>query len=275
MQPLELMPGAQPFFYPGGRIGCLLIHGLTGTPQELRWLGQYLNRQGCTVYGPRLAGHGTTPHDLAHTTWREWYHDALAGFEMLRRMCGPVFVIGLSMGGVLSLTLAARQPVSGVVAMATPHDVPICRSRQRYFLPLLRLLRPFVPKNDAPEYKRFEERILAEQRARGEEVVGHPNYAVWPARAVAEFCRLLAEMRAGLPRITAPALFIYSQADDVVPVENLHRNLQAIGSERKESLILQKSLHLVAEDVEREQVFERVWAFVREQAGEMKTRLTG
>jgi len=264
MPSLDLMPGAQPFFFPGGETGCLLIHGLTGTPQELRWLGQYLNRQGCTIYGPRLAGHGTTPHDLSRTTWREWYHDALAGFQMLRRMCERVFVIGLSMGGVLSLTLAARQPVDGVVAMATPHDVPICRNPRRYFLPLLCRLRPFIPKNDAPEYKAFEARVLAEQRARGEEAVGHPNYPVWATRAVEEFCRLLSEMRAGLPRITAPALLVYSQADDVVPLENLHRNLQAIGSERKETLVLQKSLHLLAEDVEREQVFERVWSFVRD-----------
>ena len=44
-----IIPTAEPFFFPGNRIGCLLVHGFTGAPKEMRWMGEYLNQQGYTV----------------------------------------------------------------------------------------------------------------------------------------------------------------------------------------------------------------------------------
>ncbi len=133
MDTIKLMKGAAPFYFPGNEIGCLVVHGFTGTPYEMRWLGQYLNQQGFTVHGPRLAGHTTTVDDMIRTTWREWYISVLAGYEMLRERCRKVFALGLSMGGALSLMLASREPVDGVVAMSSPYDFHDWREP---FLPL-------------------------------------------------------------------------------------------------------------------------------------------
>ncbi|MEG0186587.1 MAG: alpha/beta hydrolase, partial [Stenotrophomonas sp.] len=36
------MPASHEFFLPGGPQGVLLIHGLTGTPAEMRMLGKGL-----------------------------------------------------------------------------------------------------------------------------------------------------------------------------------------------------------------------------------------
>ena len=36
----------------------ILIHGLTGTPQEMKFLAQFLNQKGYSVSCPRLANHG-------------------------------------------------------------------------------------------------------------------------------------------------------------------------------------------------------------------------
>ena len=64
----QIIPTAEPFFFPGqgenARIGCLVTHGFTGAPKEMRWLGEYLHRQGYTVCGMRLAGHATRPADM-------------------------------------------------------------------------------------------------------------------------------------------------------------------------------------------------------------------
>ena len=75
----ELMPGAEPFFYEGGSIGCLLLHGFTATPQEMRQLGRFLEQCGFTVNGVLLTGHGTQVQDLSHTTWHDWHHSAHSG----------------------------------------------------------------------------------------------------------------------------------------------------------------------------------------------------
>ena len=114
---------------PGDKTGCLLVHGWTGAPQEVRWLGQHLAAQGYTVHGVRLAGHGTTPRDMGRTHWRDWYASLLDGYYLLRQTCERVFALGLSMGAALSLLLAANEDLNGVVAMASPYRLSTLQVR--------------------------------------------------------------------------------------------------------------------------------------------------
>ena len=57
------------YWMPGGRSGVLLIHGLTGTPAEMRFVATGLHQQGFTVYGMQLAGHCGSVEDLLRTGW--------------------------------------------------------------------------------------------------------------------------------------------------------------------------------------------------------------
>ena len=125
-----LIPTAEPFFFPGSgdparvRMGCLLVHGFTGAPKEMRWMA----KQGYSVLGVRLAGHATRPEDMIRSRW----HGA-AGWppglmdcarHILSGCTDRIYLMGLSMGGMLSLTFAARRPVAGLVIMSTPHHLP-------------------------------------------------------------------------------------------------------------------------------------------------------
>src|SRR5574341_398601 len=139
MSSLTLLPGSAPFFYPGKQVGCVLVHGFTGTPNAVRGRGQALHRRGYTVYGVRLAGHGTQPEHMIPIRWQEWYLDVLSGVQMLRERCDRVFALGLSMGGALSLILASQEPVDGVAVMSTPHEI---ENRGMKFLPFIH---PFYP----------------------------------------------------------------------------------------------------------------------------------
>jgi carboxylesterase len=260
MESIKLLKGAAPYFYAGNDVGCLMVHGFTGTPFELRWLGQHLNQQGYTVYGPRLAGHGSTPDDLAAIKWREWYVDVLAAYELLRAQCRKVFVMGLSMGGSLALMLSSQEAVDGLVAMSAPYAVDDPR---RHLLPVARLFIATMPKGyDSEEERAFHERILEEQRRRGEEPTGHPNYQRWVVPATVELLNMLEVMQKELHRVSAPALLIHSKADQTVPFTDLQRHYDAIGSEDKRMLALEASDHCVAEDVERETVFRAVSEFI-------------
>jgi len=107
----------EPFRLGSGDRGVLLIHGFCGTPPEMRGLGEHLAASGFRVHGALLKGHGTTPEDLASTRWTDWAESADAQLAELRKECAQVFVSGQSMGGALSLVLAARNP--DVVAIAT------------------------------------------------------------------------------------------------------------------------------------------------------------
>jgi esterase/lipase len=109
-------PAAQPYFFQGRdtgcfrNTGCLLIHGFTGSPPELLPLGKYLAERGCMVAAPLLAGHGTRVEDLAATSWQDWLQSAADALKRLREEpIERIFLIGISMGGLLSLMLAAEE----------------------------------------------------------------------------------------------------------------------------------------------------------------------
>ena len=83
-----VLPGAEPFFWRGeNNKGVLLIHGFTGSPSELRELGEELHRKGYTVEGLLLAGHGTDPHDLLDVKAEQWEEQVHQGVDHLRETC--------------------------------------------------------------------------------------------------------------------------------------------------------------------------------------------
>src|SRR5437867_10682662 len=67
------------FFLPGSGLSALLIHGLTGTPYEMRLLGERLMAAGVRVQGIRLAGHGSGPEELGEVTHANWYESVVEG----------------------------------------------------------------------------------------------------------------------------------------------------------------------------------------------------
>lgn len=243
-----LMPGAEPFYRRGGAAGALLLHGFTGTPREVRPLGEALAAAGLTVHGPRLAHHATQPRDMFRSHWRDWYASALDGYHLLRDQCETVFVMGLSMGGALALYLAAHLPVAGVVSMAAPSQPYLggMNWRTRYAVPLSYLL-PFSPKGPPSPT--------------GDP--GHLAYPQYPVRAIAQLRALLVEGAAALPQVTAPALVIHSRADAGVPDANADYIYDHLGSAHKDRFWLTRSGHILPEEVEQAELFARVLAFVR------------
>lgn len=96
----EIMEGAEPFrFDSEGGPAVLVLHGFTGSPQSMLYLGEQLNsRFGFSVRGPRLAGHGTSPDDMADTGYLDWLGTAEDALHEMAAEHGKVFVTGLSMG---------------------------------------------------------------------------------------------------------------------------------------------------------------------------------
>lgn len=240
---LDLISGAEPFYIRGNSIGCLLLHGFTATPNEVRALGHYLGEQGYTVLGPRLAHHGSLPEDMRRSRFHDWYLSALDGWHLLDSHCAQIVVAGLSMGGSTALLLAARQPVAGVVAMSAPlHLPPDPRLRIVRFYGRVR---PFLPKPWWDESQRAS------------------RYPVTPTVALHELGEYLQEVEAALPQVQVPALLMHSRADGTVSPDNVEQIYTALGSEQKETVWWDDAEHVMTEDPHYQQaVFERVAAFV-------------
>ena len=243
----SVIPSAEPFLFLGDDTGILLVHGFTGAPKEMRTMGEYLAAHGKTVLGIRLPGHATQPADMQHKRWVDWLQAVEDGYHLLHSAGRRVFIMGLSMGGILTLTAAARLPVRGVVAMSTPYylsDDPRLNYAE-YIAPLVHE----VPKG-APDW---QDPSVAQ---------GHVDYPNFPTAQLAQVRDLLAVMRLGLPKITVPVLLVHSHHDGSVPFENMQKIYDQLGAQDKSMFAVEQSGHVVTRDQEREKVFEAALAFV-------------
>jgi carboxylesterase len=251
----EILPTAEPFFFPGGKTGCLLIHGFAGTPKEMRWMGEYLHQQGQTVLGIRLPGHATKPADMVRTRTADWLAAVEDGWHLLSGLVDEVFLVGLSMGGALALLMSTRLPVAGTIVMSTPYR--LADDPRLKFTKALSVVMPYLPKpprnDDDPSVGYFDKSLWDY----------HVSYPVNPVRSIAELQTLLAEMRAALPQIKTPVLLIHSKDDGYVVKDSLPSLYAAIGAADKTMLWIEGSGHVVTEEPPRGEVYQAANTFIQ------------
>lgn len=238
-----------PFFLKGGPVGVLLIHGFTGSPPEMRLIGDYLHERGLTVYAPLLPGHGTTVEEMNRCRWTDWAQHVERALADLRAQCQHVFVGGLSMGSLLTLYLAARHPDLPGAVLYSP--ATIVADRLIYLTPLLKYFIPKRPKSP--------EKDLADPQA---------DLRLWsyeenPVRAAHELLKLIYHVRRRLPRVTCPLLIFYGTRDKAIHPRSAYYTYERAGSTDKELVVLHNSGHCLTVDAEWEGVAEKTHAFIQ------------
>jgi carboxylesterase len=247
----QILKDGEPFFFPGDEIGCLLIHGFTSTPQEVRELGERLADDGRTVLGIRVFAHATDVKDMPRARWQDWMASAEDGYYILKDICRQMILFGFSTGGALSVLLAKEFPVLGAVIMSTPHELPSDR-RIQLLRPIIRPLSvvyPFTPKGVSDFYD------LEAQAAR-------IMYHHYPLRSVPELDILYEKMRETLPSLDLPVLFMHSKNDRFIPPRHVQANYDLLGSKDKSIVLVENSNHIITCDAAREEVFSAAIAFV-------------
>ena len=119
-----VIAGAEPYSASGDNRGALVLHGFTGNPQSMRGLAVALADAGFTVEMPLLPGHGTAVEDMLDTRWKDWSHAAEQAYADLAARTDSVVVVGLSMGGTLSVWLAEHHPEIAALSLVNPLLVP-------------------------------------------------------------------------------------------------------------------------------------------------------
>lgn len=266
-----LMPTSKEFFFTGGKEGVLLIHGLTGTPNEMRFVGKGLNREGFTVYGMQLAGHCGDEADLLRTNRHDWYQSVQQAAERLAQQVEHLFVAGLSMGALLALKLAAECPqkIAGLGLFGTTLQYdgwaipPI--AKLSFLLPLVTQLGFGRKRRFDESYpygikdERIRERIVSSMLGGDSGAAGLPGNP-WPS--LAEFQQLSRKVRRLLGKVSAPCLIVHASEDDIASVRNAKRVERGV-SGPVEMLLLEHSYHMVTVDREREKVVKHSAEFFR------------
>lgn len=250
------------FTYEGGDRGILLIHGLTGTPSEMRFIGKALHKEGFTVFCPTLAGHCQTEAELLKTNWHDWYASVEHAYQKLRSQVREVYVAGLSMGALMALHLAAKHPgkLQGVAlySITLTYDgwsIP----RTRILLPLLPLvvkiplLRNGVFVESHPygiKDERMRNKIVNQMYNRESGKGGLPST---PYPTLWELKLLIKAVKRDLPLVKTPTLIVHARHDDMCSIRNAHYVSRHIGAPHKLHL-LDDCYHIITVDRERDKV---------------------
>lgn len=247
--PLSL-PG-QPLGPDGTRVGVLLCHGFTGSPASMRPWGEALAAEGFAVEVIRLPGHGTTWEEMHETRWDDWYGEVQRGFARLRADNDHVFVAGLSMGGSLTLRLAADRPdeVAGVLLVnaAVQSD-----NKQLLALPLIKLF-----------LKKFPG-IGNDIKKPG---VTEGGYDVTPLHPLSSLVAGWKALRPDLGKVTAPLRLFRSPEDHVVEPSSGARIMSSVASADRREILLENSYHVATLDNDAPLIFAESVAFIREVVG--------
>ncbi|HQF33367.1 MAG TPA: alpha/beta fold hydrolase [Petrotogaceae bacterium] len=239
-QTLLASPIALPSFYKGGDTAVLLIHGYTGIPHEFIYVAERLNKEGYTVYIPRLPGHGTSPEDFLQTNRNDWIRKVVDTYMDLKISHKEVYVAGLSMGGLLTILLAAKYDIPKIVLAA-----PALRTKNRkiYYTPFIKLFSRQIMRDE--NYTNPDKEMYKIGK-----VYWNRDY---PPMA-AELLKLQKMAEKELPNVKSSALTIVSKSDGTVPLEVKDIIEEKIGSDVKKTIILEKSGHVLINDVDREKV---------------------
>ena len=251
----------------------ILIHGLTGTPSEMRFLANFLHRSGYTVLCPRLAKHGGTLKALKYAKWQEFYlsvRDAVIEVKESHRI---VFAAGLSMGALLALLLADefKKEIAGISCLSptlfydgwntpwTKHLLPL-----GYFTPLKYVLYF----KESPPYGIKDQKIQAMvdrhySKAKIDDMQGVLQYG-YPCFPVTLFCQLrllVKHLTKKLGNIEVPVQLIQAEDDDMTSVKNSQFIYDRIKSAKKEIVLLRNSYHVITVDQERAVVAKKMQVF--------------
>jgi carboxylesterase len=194
--------------------------------------GRKLAEQGWTVRVPRLPGHGTRWQEMNLTRWEDWYSEAFRAVDELRRRCSSVFVMGLSMGGALTLRIAENEgdTITGIVLVN-----PAVHSERpdRHALPLLRHIVPSFPGISNDINKPGQDEIA---------------YDKIPLKAAHSMTRLWGAVKTDIGRVRQPLLLFRSSDDHVVEPSNARWILDHVSSTDTREIVLERSAHVATLD---------------------------
>ncbi|PYZ92872.1 carboxylesterase [Salipaludibacillus keqinensis] len=224
-------------------IGCLIIHGFSGTPQEVEDIEVHLKKKNWLVYCPELPGHDGTKEGLKAVTYKHWVYKAKVALEELMERCEKVYLIGFSMGGMIASFLASQYPVEKLVLLSSAayyiNPKQIVQDVTGWFLEGIR------GELDKDEYYQFYRKKILRT----------------PMAATIEFARLIKKLRPHLDQITVPTLVVQGESDGLVPQKSAEYIYEHIQSEEKELFFFPDAKHYIWYGEQKDHLLQEIDAF--------------
>lgn len=248
----EINKAAEPRFFEGtnGK-AVLVIHGFTGYPGEFYEISEALNQEGYTVSLPLLPGHGRNRQAFKKTNWQDWLGHVKEEYIKLEQSHSSVSIVGLSMGGVLTLLLSEEFKPERIALLAPAMAI---HSPVFYYTPILKFFIEEMNKEWTPEEGDSED-----VRKLGEEYWKR-NYI----RQIAGLRKLQVMAKRKLKKVSAPALIMLSEIDDTVPVHAGDIIEKGLKNSIFKKIILKNSPHVIVSGPEKDFIINEVIQWIKE-----------
>ena len=298
--PLDDMVDRQPtdlIFQNGRNALVYLIHGVTGTPVEMRYLARGLARRGGDVYVTTLPGHCTSLRDLVRTNEQQWCEHVCKQLAYAQERYEHVYVAGLSAGALLALEASTRVAVDGIGVLSPTFFYDGWNMPRRGDAILSTFLK-LVPESlqhllfhvDGPPYGVKDPKIQAHIRAsytpaavfhewvslwwevHRSEVAGNGSdpslaaskgYPLFPLRTLGALDRLMNRVKGRLEKVSAPTVILQATNDDMTGPRNAQFVYDEIASMQKLIVLLDDCYHVITVDQQRQAVVTNLKEFFR------------
>lgn len=248
----HIMKGAEAVFkLRENSAGVLLLHGFTGNPHEMKYIGEKIYQAGYSISIPRYPGHGTSIYEMIKTSGDDWFTAAREAYMELAAHSGKIYIVGLSMGGVFTALLAEEFSPEKICMISALRKI---KSPGIYLAPLIGLFKKIIFEPGKTSGINMPEALSV-----------HISYAgTTPVNQGWELHKLIKRAMKILPHIKTPALIIQSTGDNVIPADSADFIYSHIGSLIKKKLIFNKSNHVVTVDYDRDDAVKAILNFFSE-----------
>ncbi|MCP4137561.1 MAG: alpha/beta fold hydrolase [bacterium] len=254
-----------------GKDAVLFIHGLGGSPFELKYVAGQLHKAGFTVLAPCLDGHGKTVDELKKATWTEWCSTVEKSYNELKQESDSVFIAGSCMGALLALYMSTKLEVSGLSLMSTTlfYD--------GWNLPWYRVLLPLAYLPPFRHFMSFEEKYPYgikndELRTQFQTFMDNKNKQSsaasfdLPMVSMYEVSKLIKATKKAIPGIETPTLILHALEDDTASIKNANYIEKKIKSQKVRKVFLDDSYHIIPIDQQKNIVAQETIRFFKENA---------
>lgn len=231
-----------PFYLKGNKTGILLTHGFTATPVEVRQMTEFLHGKGFTVAGPLLPGHGKTVDEMNSVSWQDWVNAVEKLYLQLAQECEKVFVIGESMGALLSIEICVRHPETAAAMIFSPALIVPKLWITGWIWPF----KSFMYKKNVDESMPWQ------------------GFNVVPLHAASQLLKLQRHVKKRLSKMMVPTLVFQGKLDRSIDPLGSIDVLEGISSEEKELIWLEESTHCILLDVQLAEVEEICLKFIND-----------
>lgn len=234
------------------KAAVIAVHGLGDHSGGMHAMTQRLAEDGYAVYAFDLRGHGRSPGKRGFIRkWEEYTGDLHAFRQKIEQEQPglPLFIIGHSLGGAISIDYAIHRPngLAGLVALAPALSYEMTRS-EKLLTAFLGVVKPDFQVKGKPEYDHLTKDPEAKKRLMSDEL-RHSMVTPGLGRGLMQ---AILRTQANADKLQLPFLLQFGLEDNVTPHGKLQQFFESVTFTDKQKIEYESMRHRPYDDLERE-----------------------